>query len=95
MEVPLDWNCVPRKADTQAGREMLPGEALVVDCSTATYRSLNETASFLWERIDACRSLEDLFQDFQETFEVDEETARRDIQEFICLMLEKKMILCP
>ena len=48
--------------------------------------TLNATAKFIWESIDADSTPESLETLLTETFEVDEETARRDIGNFLIQM---------
>jgi len=48
--------------------------------------TLNETAKFLWESISDDISYEDLAKLLTDEFEVDAETARRDIAAFLSTM---------
>jgi hypothetical protein len=41
---------------------------------------LNEVAGFVWDRLDEPRTAEDLAREIAEVFEVDEATARRDVE---------------
>ena len=53
---------------------------------------LNELGSFLWDRLEAAETAEDLLQKILEEYEVPEEEARRDLAEFL-KELETKGIL--
>lgn len=45
--------------------------------------NLNTTAKFIWEHMDKVSSLEELTALMLENFEIDEETAARDVRGFI------------
>jgi hypothetical protein len=45
--------------------------------------TLNETASFVWERLDGERTLRDVKRELLDTFEVDEPEAERDLIELM------------
>lgn len=48
-----------------------------------TLFNLNETAGFLWENLNENSSVEQLKDLLMENFEVDEETAEKDVKEFL------------
>ena len=52
---------------------------------------LNETGRYLWERLDDSCSLDDLARDLVEEFEVDEETALRDVETFAKQLVEARL----
>lgn len=45
--------------------------------------TLNETGKFIWENITAERSVDDLVDVMTDEFEIDRETAQRDIELFL------------
>ena len=45
--------------------------------------TLNETGAVIWELIDGQRSVEEIIDEFTHEYDVDKETATRDIQSFI------------
>jgi len=45
--------------------------------------TMNETGRFIWENIDGKNTVEDLENLMTEAFDIDVETARRDIEGFI------------
>ena len=57
------------------------------------YIQLNDSAAFLWEQLQEGRTKEELFQAFMDTYDVDEETARRDLDNCLDLLSSKKMIV--
>ncbi len=54
---------------------------------------LNDTAAFLWEQLQQGRTKEELFRALVDTFDVEEETARRDLDACLELLSSKGMIL--
>ncbi len=45
--------------------------------------TLNEVGSFIWDSIDGVKSFDNLVSDMVLEFEIDEVTARNDLNEFI------------
>jgi hypothetical protein len=45
--------------------------------------TLNETARFIWEQTDETASIDTLAVKMTETFDIDEETAKTDIESFL------------
>lgn len=45
--------------------------------------TLNETAKFIWENMDKQSSMETLVNSLTETFDINKETATRDIEAFL------------
>lgn len=45
--------------------------------------TLNETASFVWERLDGQRTLREIKRELLDAFEVDEPDAERDLIELL------------
>ncbi len=45
--------------------------------------SLNGVASFIWEQMDKVESREELVQMILDRYEIDEETARKDVNGFL------------
>jgi hypothetical protein len=47
--------------------------------------TLNETGAFLWKNLSNDISHEQLLQNFIEEYEVDKETAKTDLHDFLCV----------
>ncbi len=54
--------------------------------------SLNETAAFLWRQLENECDEDDLCSALMSEFEVDELTAKKDIDEFLQTLKDKKLI---
>ena len=50
--------------------------------------TMNETAKFIWENITETTTVEDIETSMTDTFDIDAETARKDIENFL-LRMEK------
>lgn len=50
--------------------------------------TLNEVAAFIWDRVDGKHTIDDLLRDVLEEFEVDEQTARRDVETLIAKLVK-------
>ena len=54
--------------------------------------SLSESGAFLWKLLQADNTEEDLVKAFLEEYEVDDETARKDVAEFLSELTYKKLV---
>lgn len=54
--------------------------------------TLNETGAFIWERIDGKRSLQSIIEALTSEFEIDTDTAKNDLLDFINKMDEYLII---
>ena len=55
--------------------------------------NLNETGAFLWKILEKGANREELLAEMLKEYEVDEDTARRDIDAFINKLQEAKLVL--
>lgn len=69
-------------------REM-GGIIYILDPKTATIRTLNESASFLWKALKKPLTLHDLTDLVCREYEVSEKTAKNDTEEFVSRYLEQ------
>lgn len=75
----------------------IAGDVVLVPVGTTVYESnglfiLNDVGAFLWDRLETAESEEELLTALLEEYEVTEDTARKDVQEFL-LKLRKLGIL--
>jgi len=62
----------------------IAGENILVPCGEAAKKvngliNLNSTAAFIWKNLDQAEDLDTLAAKLMDEFEVDEETAKRDV----------------
>lgn len=55
-------------------------------------RTLNETGAFLWKQIEQGADEEKIVNALMEEYEVDEETAKNDVQEFVNLLINNGLV---
>lgn len=85
------WNrYVAQNPDTPA--RTIDGEAIVITPHDSTLHTLNETATYIWDRADGTRTLEDIAKEMLEEFEVEEDTLRADALAFVEEAVEKGLM---
>jgi pyrroloquinoline quinone biosynthesis protein D len=68
----------PRRRDNLVARP-LDGETLVLDRDTGRIHQLNGTATLVWDLCDGTRTIEEIAGQLTAQFELDEQTAFRDV----------------
>lgn len=71
---------------------ILDEEGVLVDLDTKTYFSLNSVGLFIWDRCNGEFSPDEISRDLAAEFEVDEDRARLDLQEFLVALTERGLI---
>ena len=66
-------------------------EIFIFDRKTSTIHSLNRVGSFIWELLTENVAVDEITEKLCNKFEIDEETAERDKEEFIRELEEKKL----
>jgi hypothetical protein len=57
-------------------------ETILLNASSWTYMHLNETATRIWERIEAPRRLDELVEELSAEYDVEPSVCRAQVQEF-------------
>ena len=55
--------------------------------------TLNEVASFIWKNIDECKTVDKLIASILDEFDIDDETARRDVENFTTQLIRIGMVI--
>lgn len=76
----------------------IAGESVLIPTGSASQKlngmiRLTETAAFIWKRVDDSADLEEIITRVRETFDVDEETAKRDVYGFLYELYIRDMVL--
>ena len=76
----------------------IAGEVILVPTGAATQQfngmiTLNEVAAFIWKNLDESESSEILVDKIMDEFEVDRETATRDVIGFVSALYERGLVL--
>lgn len=81
---------IAQNPDTPA--RTIEGEAIVITPHDSTLHTLNETATFIWDRADGTRTLADIAEEMLGEFEVDESTLKADALAFVEEAVEKGLM---
>jgi Coenzyme PQQ synthesis protein D (PqqD) len=68
------------------------GQVIVLDKRTWSYLSINDSGARLWREIARGASRAKLIACLQETYELDEQSASRDVEDFISMMQAHGML---
>ena len=76
----------------------IAGEVILVPTGAATQQcngisTLNEVAAFIWKNLDESETKEILVDKIMDEFEVDRETAMRDVIGFVSALYERGLVL--
>jgi Coenzyme PQQ synthesis protein D (PqqD) len=81
---------VRRRTDVQAC--LLDGELVMLDRDREFVHQLNKTASFIWEQCDGRRTAAEIADQLAETFEVDGQTALKDVLEILVTLKDLNLV---
>lgn len=75
----------------------IAGENVLIPIGNTTQEfngliTINKTAAFIWKNIDKANSIEEITNLVINKYEIDEESASRDIQEFISILDKANII---
>jgi len=68
------------------------GRGVLLNLETLFYYSLNRSGAALWQAIENSQTLDDLVSVTCERFDVDQDTARREIGDFVERLQQFKMV---
>lgn len=68
------------------------GEQVLLNLETGMYHGMNTVGTDIFEMIEEPRSVADLTAEISEKYEIDEETARTDVREFLDSLLEAGLV---
>ncbi len=71
----------------------IKGEVFIVDTEGSFLHKLNETASFIWKCIKKGLEEKEIIENLLNEFDVSYEEAKNDLNEFLEMLKEKKLIL--
>src|ERR1043165_6323419 len=82
---------IRQNPDTPA--RTIDGEALVITPQDSTLHTLNDTATFIWDRADGSRTLEAIAQEMLDEFDVDEAVLKADALAFVEDAVARSLLL--
>lgn len=68
------------------------GQVIVLDKRTWSYLSINDSGALLWREIARGATRADLIARLRETYELDEQSAERDVDAFVSMMQAHGML---
>ena len=78
-------------ADFTISREV-DGETLVLDARTDVVHRLNQTASFIWQRVQSGAGSQEIAAELAGLYEVDGHTAARDVDTTLARLKELNLV---
>ena|SRR5687767_12944854 len=89
-----DWR--PKRDQNLVSRQ-IAGETLLVPIRSGAADLdflfvLNDTAAWIWERVDGVRSVDQLVQELVITFQVDAARARQDVEQLLSNLREAGLV---
>ena len=71
----------------------IDGEAIVITPEDSTLHTLNDTATFIWDRADGTRTLEAIAAEMADEFEVDATVLKEEALAFVEDAVQRGLIL--
>lgn len=90
MVIILEDRCVEAAKDIEA--KAIGDEILILKPEAGVFFNLNETATKIWENADGKTTIKDIAKKITEQFDVNEETALKDVVDMVKDMERKKLI---
>jgi len=92
----LSWDTVLAKREEIVSRE-IAGETILVPIrgrlvDLQRIFSVNPVGAHIWQRLDGKRTLAEVRDSVLETFDVEDDRAEADIQEFVAELVEAELI---
>ncbi len=78
--------------DRDIAWRQVDGEAVLVDPVARLLRVLNPSGCFLWAELEQPRSADELAQLLSHEFDVAPEAARKDVETFLGLLKDRKLV---
>lgn len=88
----MDMNEYPVLHEQVAAR-VVDGAAVVVLADVGEVNILNSVGTRVWELCDGSRSVNDIVRVIVDEFEVSQEEASRDVQEFLASLVQAKALV--
>lgn len=88
----IDLKTVPTRSDAYCERR-LGEETIFLSPSGDEIHSLDEVGTFIWQQLDGSHDLQQVLDVLCDEYDVDDETGRRDVIEFVRELVERKLLL--
>ena len=77
----------------QVATRIVDGEALIVLADLGQVNVLNPVGTRMWELMDGTRSVQQISDTICDEFDVAEDEAKRDLEEFVLQLIESNAIV--
>ena len=81
-----------RRSDTAMARRV-DDDLVILDIPSGKYFELNDVGALLWERLDGTQSVEDLIDVVLAEYDVDRETASKDVEDLLGEMIRSGLVV--
>ena len=81
-----------QKAFAELVERDVEGETVVLNPKTGEVHQLNAVASCLWRSLEQATEIDRLVQQLVDEFDVDQQTAARDVERFLDDMLARNLV---
>ena len=81
-----------RRSDTAMARRV-DDDLVILDIPSGKYFELNDVGALLWERLDGTQSVEDLIDLVLAEYDVDRETASKDVENLLGEMIRSGLVV--
>ncbi len=71
----------------------IDGEAIVITPADSMLHSLNDTATYIWDRADGTKTLHEICAEMADVFDIDDTTLRADAQAFVVDAIARGLLL--
>lgn len=83
--------CIIKQTDGKLSTE-IDGETVIMDLQLGVYSSFNPVGSHIWKELEEDTGFFPVLESLLENFQVDRETAHRELTAFLDELSEKKLI---
>jgi len=68
------------------------GELVMMNIETGAYASLNETGKSIWNLLEEPKSLDEILPSLVEEYDIDETTAKNEVEPFLAKLVEQNIL---
>ena len=91
------WDVCFKQEDHVVTREII-GETILVPirgklADMQRVFTLNEVGAYIWSHLDGQRNLKEICQGLETEYDVDREQAKRDLNEFISVLVDASLVV--
>jgi hypothetical protein len=89
--IPIDDTTMLSRPGNLVASE-IDGEAVILSIDSGQFFQLNQVGSRIWDALAVPTAMGDLCRAMQDRFDVDQDTCRRDIADFVALLAQHGLV---